>query len=58
MTIYQFKPISGEPLRQTLPWGFRLKIVPGSKQGDRVQVRDMAGNILGLVSIRSLEVLR
>ena len=56
--IYQFKPCPGEPLGASLPYGFRLRVITGTRKGDRVQVKDLQGNPLGFVSLRSLEALR
>ena len=56
--IYQYKPHPQDPQAQTLPYGLRLKVIPGTRQGDTIQVKDTAGNPLGRVLFQSLEVLR
>ena len=64
--LYQYKPHPADPQAQVLPYGLRLRIIPGTRQGqigDRgffttVQVQDTAGNPLGRVMWNSLEVLR
>lgn len=56
--IYQYKPHPTDPQAQTLPYGLRLKVIPGTRQGDTVQVKDTLGNPLGRVLFQSLEVLR
>lgn len=56
--IYQFKPHPTDPQSQTLPYGLRLKVIPGTRRGHTVQVKDTAGNPLGRVLFQSLEVLR
>ena len=56
--IYQYKPHPADPQARTLPYGLRLKVIPGTRQGDTIQVKDTAGNPLGRVLFQSLEVLR
>jgi hypothetical protein len=56
--IYQYKPAPNDPQAAALPYGLRLKVIPGTRQGDSVQVQDTAGNPLGRVLFNSLEVLR
>lgn len=56
--IYQFKPHHQDPQAQALPFGLRLRIIPGTRDGHTVQVKDTAGNPLGRVWFQSLEVLR
>ena len=59
--IYQYKPQPNDPQAQTLPYGLRLKVIPGTREGypqSTVQVKDTAGNPLGRVLFPSLEVLR
>lgn len=56
--LYQYKPHPQDPQAQTLPYGLRLKVIPGTKDGQTVQVKDTAGNPLGRVLFQSLEVLR
>jgi hypothetical protein len=56
--IYQYKPHPRDPQAAALPYGLRLKVIPGTRQGDSVQVKDTAGNPLGRVLFQSLEVLK
>jgi len=56
--IYQYKPAPNDPQAAALPYGLRLKVIPGTRQGDSVQVQDTAGNPLGRVLFNSLEVLK
>lgn len=56
--LYQYKPHPADPQAQALPYGLRLKVIPGTRQGDTIQVKDTAGNPLGRVLFQSLEVLR
>ena len=56
--LYQYKPAPNDPQAAALPYGLRLKVIPGTRQGDSVQVQDTAGNPLGRVLFNSLEVLR
>jgi hypothetical protein len=56
--IYQYKPHPQDPQAQTLPYGLRLKVIEGTRDGPTVQVKDTAGNPLGRVLFQSLEVLR
>lgn len=56
--LYQYKPHPNDPQAHTLPYGLRLRIITGTRQGDTVQVKDTAGNPLGRVLIQSLEPLR
>lgn len=54
--LYQFKPHPAET--QQLPYGLRLRIIPGTRKGHTVQVKDTAGEPRGRVLFQSLEVLR
>jgi hypothetical protein len=59
--IYQFKPLPHDPQAAALPYGLRLRVIPGTREGypqSTVQVKDTAGNPLGRVLFGSLEVLR
>jgi hypothetical protein len=56
--IYQYKPHPNDPQAAALPYGLRLRIIPNTRQGDSVQVKDTAGNPLGRVLFQSLEVLK
>ena len=56
--IYQYKPAPNDPQAAALPFGLRLKVIQGTRQGDSVQVKDTAGNPLGRVLFNSLEVLK
>ena len=56
--LYQYKPHPNDPQAAVLPYGLRLKVIPGTRQGDSVQVKDTAGNPLGRVLFQSLEVLK
>jgi len=56
--LYQYKPAPNDPQAAALPYGLRLKVIQGTRQGDSVQVQDTAGNPLGRVLFNSLEVLR
>jgi len=56
--IYQYKPHPQDPQAQALPYGLRLKVIPGTRRGHTVQVKDTLGNPLGRVLFQSLEVLR
>jgi len=56
--IYQYKPHPNDPEAAALPSGLRLKVIPNTRQGDSVQVKDTAGNPLGRVLFQSLEVLK
>ena len=56
--LYQYKPAPNDPQAAALPYGLRLKVIPGTRQGDSVQVKDTAGNPLGRVLFQSLEVLK
>lgn len=56
--LYQYKPHPNDPQAAVLPYGLRLKVIPGTRQGESVQVKDTAGNPLGRVLIQSLEVLK
>jgi len=56
--LYQYKPAPNDPQAAALPYGLRLKVIPGTRQGDSVQVQDTAGNPLGRVLFNSLEVLK
>ena len=56
--LYQYKPTPDDPQREVLPYGYRVRIIPNTRQGEMVQVKDTQGNPLGFVSLRSLEALR
>jgi hypothetical protein len=56
--LYQYKPHPKDPQAAALPYGLRLKVIQGTRQGDSVQVKDTAGNPLGRVLFQSLEVLK
>ena len=56
--VYQYKPHTNDPQAAALPYGLRLKVIPGTRQGDSVQVKDTAGNPLGRVLFQSLELLK
>jgi len=56
--LYQYKPVPDDPQRDRLPWGFRLRVISGTRQGHLVQAKDSRGEPVGQVSIRSLEPLR
>ena len=56
--IYQYKPTPADPQAAALPYGLRLRIIPGTRRVHTVQVKDTAGNPLGRVLFSSLEVLR
>jgi hypothetical protein len=56
--IYQYKPTPADPQAAALPYGLRLRVIPGTRRGHTVQVKDTAGNPLGRVLFQSLEVLR
>lgn len=56
--LYQYKPHPNDPQVAALPYGLRVRIIPGTRQGDSVQVKDTAGNPLGRVLFQSLEVLK
>ena len=56
--IYQYKPHPQDPQAQALPYGLRLRVIPGTRRGHTVQVKDTAGNPLGRVLFHSLEILR
>jgi len=64
--IYQYKPAPNDPQAAALPYGLRLKVIPGTRRGQTedgvffttVQVKDTAGNPLGRVLFNSLEVLK
>jgi len=55
MNIYQFKPIAAE--RVDLPYGFRLKIIPGTRERDTVCVAALNGEPVARVFFQSLEIL-
>ena len=57
MNLYQYKPTDDDPQRAALPWGFRLRVIPNTRRGEFVHVKDRKGQPLGFVSLRSLEVL-
>jgi len=56
--LYQYKPHPNDPQAAALPYGLRLKVIQGTRQGDSVQVKDTAGNPLGRVLFQSLEDLK
>ena len=56
--LYQYKPHPDDPQAQVLPYGLCLRVIPGTRRGHTVQVKDTAGNPLGRVLFQSLEVLR
>ena len=56
--LYQFKPHPADPQAAALPYGLRLRVIPGTRRGHTVQVKDTAGQPLGRVLFQSLEVLR
>ena len=56
--LYQYKPAPNDPQAAILPYGLRLRIIPGTRDGQFVQVKDTAGNPLGRVLFQSLEALR
>jgi len=64
--LYQYKPTPADPQAAALPYGLRLRVIPGTRRGQTengiffttVQVQDTAGNPLGRVLFQSLEVLR
>jgi len=56
MNIYQFKPIAAE--RVDLPYGFRLKTIPGTREGNTVCVTSLNGaDVYVRVFFQSLEIL-
>lgn len=56
--IYQYKPHPADPQATRLPFGLRCRVIPGTQQGQTVQIKDTAGNPQGRVLFASLEVLR
>jgi len=56
--LYQFKPLPKDPQGAALPYGLRVRVIPGTRDAATVQVKDTAGNPLGRVLFGSLEVLR
>ncbi len=56
--LYQYKPRQDCPQAYRLPYGCRLRIIPGTRRGHTVQVKDTMGEPQGLVLFASLEVLR
>jgi hypothetical protein len=59
--LYQYKPHLNDPQAAVLPYGLRLKVIPGTREGypqSTVQVKDTAGNPLGRVLFQSLEPLK
>lgn len=60
--IYQFKPTEADRAAHPwLPYGTRLRVVtPSGQTGGQslVRVKNLSGQILGVVSVQSLEVLR
>jgi hypothetical protein len=64
--IYQYKPHPNDPQAAALPYGLRLRVIPGTLvilHGEgypqsTVQVKDTAGNPLGRVLFQSLEVMK
>lgn len=59
MRTYQLKPMTPHrpPGFEGLPYGFRVKIIGRPDTSGRVRVRDLSGRVLGLVSLRDLEIL-
>jgi len=56
--LYQYKPQPNDPQAGRLPYGCRLRVIPGTRRGHTVQVKDTTGEPQGLVLFASLEVLR
>ena len=56
--LYQFKPHPSDPQATALPYGLRLRVIPGTRRGHTVQVKDTTGEPRGRVLFQSLEVLR
>lgn len=59
--IYQYKPTKDDPQAARLPYGLRLQVIPGTREGyprSTVQVKDTTGEPQGRVLWASLEVLR
>jgi hypothetical protein len=59
--LYQYKPHPTDPQAAALPYGLRLRVIPGTREGypqSTVQVKDTAGNTLGRVLFQSLEPLK
>jgi hypothetical protein len=59
--IYQYKPTKNDPQADRLPYGCRLVVIPGTREGypqSTVQVKDSTGEPQGRVFWASLEVLR
>lgn len=56
--LYQFKPHPADPQAAALPYGLRLRVIPGTRRGHTVQVKDTTGEPRGRVLFQSLEVLR
>jgi len=52
--VYQFKPVE-QDLDKGLPYGLRLKIIPNTREGTQVWVKDLQGEPVAKVSIQSLE---
>jgi hypothetical protein len=52
--VYQFKPVE-QDLDKGLPYGLRLRIIPGTREGVQVWVKDLQGDPVAKVSIQSLE---
>ena len=59
--LYQYTPHPNDPQAAALPYGLRLRVIPGTREGyphSTVQVKDTAGNPLGRVLFQSLEPLK
>jgi hypothetical protein len=52
--IYLFKPTAADA-GKGLPYGLRLKIIPDTREGAQVWVKDLQGEPRAKVSIQSLE---
>ena len=52
--VYQFKPVE-QDLDKGLPYGLRLRIIQGTRDGVQVWVKDLQGDPVAKVSIQSLE---
>jgi len=52
--VYQFKPVE-QDLDKGLPYGLRLRIIQGTREGAQVWVKDLQGDPVAKVSIQSLE---
>lgn len=56
--LYRYTPTADDPQRDTLPAGLILSVIPGTRQGDTVQVKDTTGEPLGRVNFSSLEAFK